>query len=239
VEGYVIVLGIDTSTNHTSVAVGTEHGLIAAVQFAGPRRQDDVVPAIERMLEWSGTGLANVGGVAVGLGPGLYTGLRVGIEVGKSLAQVLGVPIVGIASLDVLAYAVRTTRRRIAAVLDARRGEVFFAFYRSVPGGVVRSGDHRVERPEVLAAELVASREEVLLVGNGAILYRRELEEPGSRVAFAPMALAHPWAAVLVEVAAPRFIREQTDRLNAVVPLYLRKTDAEIAWDQRARGASS
>jgi tRNA threonylcarbamoyladenosine biosynthesis protein TsaB len=235
----VIVLGIDTSTSHTSVAIGTEQSILAATQFAGPRRQDDLVPAVERLLEWTAVGLPNVGGVAVGLGPGLYTGLRAGIQVGKSLAHVLGVPIVGIPSLDVLAYGARITRRRIAAVLDARRGEVFFAFYRSVPGGVVRDGEHRVDRPAALAAELVASAEEVLLVGNGAILYRQELEEPGPRVAFAPAALAHPWASALVEIAAPRFIREETDRPNSVVPLYLRKTDAEIAWDQRARGPSA
>jgi tRNA threonylcarbamoyladenosine biosynthesis protein TsaB len=233
----VNVLGIDTSTTQTSVAVGTEQGLVAAVQFTGPRRQDDVVPAIHRMFEWAGLDLGALGGIAVGLGPGLYTGLRVGIQVGKSLAQALRLPIVGISSLDVLAFAVRTTRRRVAAVLDARRGEVFYAFYRSVPGGVVREGPARVDRPEALAAELEAMREDVLLVGNGAILYRRELEEPGTRAAFAPAALAHPWAAALVEVAVPRFIREETDRLAEIVPQYLRKTDAEIAWDQRARGA--
>jgi tRNA threonylcarbamoyladenosine biosynthesis protein TsaB len=235
----VIVLGIDTSTNHTSVALGTESGPIAATQFAGPRKQDLLVPAIERLLDWSGLELSSVGGVATGLGPGLYTGLRVGIEVAKTLAQVLRLPIVGISSLDVLAFGVRMTRRPIAAVIDARRGEVFFALYRAVPGGVVREGEHRVDRPEALAAELQAGAEDVLLVGNGAILYRQELERPGSRVTFAPAALAHPWASALVELAAPRFIREETDRLHDVVPLYLRKTDAEIAWDQRARDASA
>jgi tRNA threonylcarbamoyladenosine biosynthesis protein TsaB len=240
VEGRgVIVLGIDTSTNHTSVALGGEDGLLAAVQFAGPRRQDHAVSAIHQLLEWTGVELSSLGGVAVGLGPGLYTGLRVGIEVGKTLAQVLRLPIVGIPSLDVLAFGVRTTRRTIVAVLDARRGEVFFAVYRSVPGGVVRQGEYRVDHPRALCAELEARSDEVLLVGNGAILYRRELEEPGSRVAFAPAALANPWAASLVEVTARRFVREDTDRPTDVVPLYLRKTDAEIAWDQRARGASA
>jgi tRNA threonylcarbamoyladenosine biosynthesis protein TsaB len=235
----VIVLGIDTSTNHTSVALGTEHGPLGALQFAGPRRQDHAVSSIQRLLDWTGVELSSVGGVATGLGPGLYTGLRVGIEVAKSLAQVLRVPIVGISSLDVLAFGARITRRRIGAVIDARRGEVFFAFYRSVPGGVVREDEPRVDRPDALAAELEASGEDVLLVGNGAILYRQQLERPGSRVTLAPAALAHPWATALVELAAPRFIREETDRLFDVVPLYLRKTDAEIAWDQRARGAST
>jgi hypothetical protein len=58
-------------------------------------------------------------------------------------------------------------------------------------------------------------------------------------VELAPAWFAHPWAAALVGLAAPRFIREQADRLADLVPLYLRKTDAEITWDQRARGASA
>jgi tRNA A37 threonylcarbamoyladenosine modification protein TsaB len=43
----------------------------------------------------------------------------------------------------------------------------------------------------------------------------------------------------MVELAVPRFIREETDRSFEVLPLYLRKSDAEIAWDQRARGATA
>ena len=234
----MIVLGIDTSTGQTSVALGTNSELVGAMQFAGVRRHDDVAPAVERLLEWTGIELGHVAGVAVGIGPGLFTGLRVGVEAAKTLAQVLRVPIVGVSSLDVLAFAVRTTRRRIGAVLDARRGEVFFAFYRSVHGGVIREGEYRVDRPGALAAELQADPEEVLLVGNGAMLYRRVFEEPG-HVGFAPAALAHPWASALVELSAARFIREETDRPVDVVPLYLRKTDAEIGWDRRARGASA
>ena len=235
----MIVLGIETSTPQTSVAIGTEREILAALALTGKSRQDVVVPALERLLEWSGLELSAVGGVAVGLGPGLFTGLRVGVEAGKALAQVLGVPIVGIPSLDALAFRVRYTPRLIVAVIDARRGEVFFAFYRSVPGGVIREGDHRVAPPSHLAAELEALGEEVLLVGNGAILYRRELEEVGGRLEFAASAQAYPQASALVELAVPRFIREETDRLFDVVPLYLRKSDAEIAWDKRARGASA
>jgi len=177
--------------------------------------------------------------VAVGLGPGLFTGLRVGIEAGKALAQVLHVPIVAIPSLDVLAFGVRYTRRLIAAVIDARRGEVFFAFYRSVPGGVMREGEYHVAPPDHLVAELQAAGEDVLLVGNGAILYRRRFAEVGPGVEFASPALAYPRASSLVELSVPRFLREETDRLFDVVPMYLRKSDAEIAWDQRARGASA
>jgi tRNA threonylcarbamoyladenosine biosynthesis protein TsaB len=233
----MIVLGIDTSTPQTSVAIGNDREILASVSIAGKARQELVTPALQQMIDWSGLDLGRIGGIAVGIGPGLFTGLRVGVETAKTLAQVLNVPIVGITSLDALAFAVRHTSRRIACVIDARRGEVFAAAYRAVPGGVVRETDHLVLKPDHLVAELQAVPGEVLCVGNGAILYRREIEDLGSRVEFASPAVAHPDAAALVELAIPRFTREEHDRLFDVVPLYLRKSDAEIAWDQRTRGA--
>jgi tRNA threonylcarbamoyladenosine biosynthesis protein TsaB len=235
----VIVLGIDTSTEQTSIALGTEHEIIGTTRFAGARKHDDVVPAIERLLAWTGVELSRVGGVAVGIGPGLYTGLRVGVEAAKTLAQVLRVPIVGICSLDVLAFGVQHTSRLVVAVIDARRHEVFYGPYRPIPGGVLRVGEYGVATPAALAAELEVEREEMLLVGNGAILYRQGFEQMDAHVELAPASFAHPWASALVSLAAPRFIREQTDRLADLVPLYLRKTDAEIAWDHRAGGASA
>ena len=232
----MIVLGIETSTPQTSIALGTQTEIVAAARLTGKARHDVVVPALEDLLRWSGLELRQIGGVAVGLGPGLFTGLRVGVETGKSLAQVLGVPIVGIGSLDALAFGVRHAGRLIGAVIDARRGEVFHALYRSVPGGIVRQTDYTVAPPDHLAADLEALREDVLLVGNGAILYRRELEV-GPRVEIGSATTGHPEAAALVELAVPRLLREEYDRLYDVVPLYLRKSDAEIAWDQRHRGA--
>jgi tRNA threonylcarbamoyladenosine biosynthesis protein TsaB len=235
----MIALGIETSTPHSSVALGTEREVLGATEIAGKARQEVVVPALEHLLRLTGVDLDHVGGVAVGIGPGLFTGLRVGVETGKALAQVLRVPIVGIHSLDILAFGARTSPRLIAAVIDARRGEVFSAFYRSVPGGVLRETDFQVGSPDHLAAELEARREEVLMVGDGALLYRRTFEEVGGKVEFAGPAQAYPQATALVELAVPRFIREEFDRLFEVVPLYLRKSDAEIAWDKRAGSASA
>ena len=233
----MIVVGIETSTPRTSVAIGTEREILASVSVAGRSRQESVTPALHQLLAWTGLELGQVGGIAVGIGPGLFTGLRAGVETAKTLAQVLVVPIVGITSLDALAYSVRHTHKRIVSVIDARRGEVFFSWYRAVPGGVLRENEHAVGAPDRLVAELEAMPGEVLAVGDGAMLYRHELEELGSRMEVGTPLTAHPRASALVELAVPRFVREEYDRLFDVVPLYLRKSDAEIAWDQRARGA--
>ena len=149
----MIVVGIETSTPHTSVAIGSERELLGAVSVAGKARQEAVTPALERLCGWTGVELGHVGGVAVGIGPGLFTGLRVGIETAKTLAQVLSIPIVGITSLDALAFSVRHTHKLIVAVIDGRRGEVFFAIYRALPGGVVRGSEYTVATPDHLCAD--------------------------------------------------------------------------------------
>jgi tRNA threonylcarbamoyladenosine biosynthesis protein TsaB len=235
-DALVIVVGIDTSTSQVSVAIGTETATLGRVQITGRARQEIVTPALQQLLAWTGVDLDHVGGFVVGTGPGLFTGLRVGIETAKTLAQVTKAPIIGVPSIDALAYAVRHTARAIAAVIDARRKEVFAALYQPVPGGVMRLTEPVVQAPAALVAELEIHPGEVLAVGEGAILYRDVLQTVGARVEFASPALAHPDAAALVELAVPRFLREEHDQLFDVVPMYLRKSDAEIAWDDRARG---
>lgn len=234
----MLVVAIETSTPQTTVALGTEQGVIASALLSwGKGHSEIVLPALHQLLGWSEIDLQQVGGVAVGLGPGLFTGLRVGISTARALSQVLGVPIVGIGSLDILAFSVRHSRWRIGAVSDAKRGEVFYSFYRQVPGGVARETEYAVGSPSRLAAELAASPEEVLLVGGGALLYRRELADVGTPVEFATISTAFPLAVSLLELALPRFHREDTARPEDVVPYYVRKSDADINWARAARGA--
>src|SRR5437870_3818098 len=220
-----------------------------------------VAETLRHLLDWTGTSVDAVGGVAVGVGPGLFTGMRVGIATAKTLAQTLGVPVVGAASLDLIALSARYCRRLICGTVDAKRGELFFAFYRPVPGGVTRETGFLVGTPADLAAELEARTEDILLVEPAAPGYvhhlkepptwklpppgpphpppRRPLSRPVPRPrpgAFASPGPAHPSAEALVELAVPRLLREDFDRLYDVQPIYIRKADAEIAWDQR-RGA--
>ena len=221
----MLVLGIETSTAVSSVALGTEQGAIASALLGrGKGHEEFVVPGIRFIMEQSEVPMRQLSGVAVGIGPGLFTGMRVGVATAKSMAQALRIPIVGIPSLDLLAYSVRHTSRLICACVDARRGEVFSAFYRQVPGGVQRLSEYVAWRPERLAGEVQGRSQEVLFVGNGALVYRDKLT--AARAEFASYAQAFPTAASLVELALPRFIREDTDPLLELEPLYVRKTDA-------------
>lgn len=233
----MLVLGIETSTPQAGVAIGSEQGLVASATVArGASYNEFLLPSIRFCLDQAGIGFRNIGGIAIGLGPGLFTGMRVGVATGKALAQTLSIPIVGLPSLDTLAYGVRYSNKTICAVLDARRHEVFHAFYRTSPGGIQRMSDHRVERPEQLAAGIASRPEEVLMVGNGAQLYRSVFEDLGSVVEFGTMGHAFPEAAAVVELALHRFFREDFDPLFELKPLYLRRSAKRIQWD-RIRGS--
>ena len=232
----MLVLGIETSTRQTTVAVGTEQGIVAAELLStGAPNHEVVVPTIDHLMRAGGLSLGSLGGIAVSLGPGLFTGMRVGVATAKALAQALGVPIIGMASLDLVAFAVRHSRRTICATLDAGRRELFYAFYRPMPGGVARLSGFEVGSADRLAGDLEALRDEILVVGIGGLVYRRQLEETGNHVEFGSVGVAFPSAASLVELAVPRFQREDFDRLYNVRPIYVRKSDAEIAWDKRRR----
>jgi tRNA threonylcarbamoyladenosine biosynthesis protein TsaB len=232
----MLVLGIETSTPQASVAIGSEQGVVAsALVSRGASTNEFLLPAIRFCLEESGLGFRNLGGVAVGLGPGLHTGMRVGVASAKALAQTLSVPIIGMASLDLVAYEVRYWPRTICAVLDARRNEVFHAFYRASPGGIQRMTDYRVERPERLAVGIDSQPEEVLIVGNGMLLYRDVFEDLDSVAELGTMSDAFPDARALVELALPRMFREDFDSLDRLVPLYLRRSARRIRWDRFVR----
>lgn len=232
----MLVLGIETSSRQTSVAIGSATELVAACQLGRAGGADAVlVPAIERLLAESGLSYRQIGGVAVGLGPGLFTGLRVGVATAKALAQSLVVPLAGFSSLDLLAYRMRYSRRTICTCVDARRKEVFWAFYRPVHGGVQRDTEFRVAAAEHCVNEIEARGEQVLAVGNGPLVYREVFERLGDMCEVAGVPDSAPTAVPLTELAVRRFEREDSDRVADLRPLYVRKSDAEITWERLGR----
>jgi tRNA threonylcarbamoyladenosine biosynthesis protein TsaB len=148
------------------------------------------------------------------------------------MAHALRVPMIGLPSLDLLALPVRFSSRLIVTAIDARRGELFYAFYRQVPGGVQRLSPHQLGTPDDLASELLATGEECLLVGDGAHRYA-EAFEGITKVELTDLGLAYPSAASLVQLAHAQALREQYVKPWEISPLYLRKPDAEINWSTR------
>ena len=229
----MLILGVTTATQQVGCAIGGHEGVLASAHSArGKRHAETLVPSIDFVRRQARVELSEMSVIAVDIGPGLFTGLRVGIAAAKAMAHALRVPMIGISSLDLLAWPVRHTTREIVAVVDARRGEVFHARYRPTPGGVQRIAGPEVSTPTELRAELQASDTEYLLVGDGALRHADQWDDM-VRVEVAEQYLAHPNAASLVQLAHARAIREDFVQPWQLEPLYLRQPDAEINWSTR------
>lgn len=228
----MLILGIETATERVSVAIGGHEGVIGLFEVTkGRRHVETLVPAIDFTLRQAGIELDEVSLVAVDVGPGLFTGMRVGLAAAKATAQALRVPMIGISSLDLLAFPNRHTDRVIVPVIDARKGEVFYAMYRSVPGGVQQVAEPAVGPVEELVADLLARSQEVLLVGDGAVRYLDEILD-GYHCELGGD--AHPSAGPLVQLAHARALREDWVNPRDIEPIYLRAPDARINWATRA-----
>ena len=238
----VITLGIETATQVVSVALGGDDGILGIVEIiSGRRHAETLTPAIEFVCRHARITVADIGAIGVDVGPGLFTGMRVGIASAKAMAQALHVPLVGVCSLDLLAHPMRHSPKVIASVIDARKGEVFYAFYLSSTDGVRRVSHPRACSIDDFNADVLARGQDVLAVGDGAHRYRDELEHS---IEIAD--LMHPSAGPLVQLARTQALRgdtvEQSDcgqlgagsaNPDAVQPMYLRAPDAQINWTTR------
>jgi tRNA threonylcarbamoyladenosine biosynthesis protein TsaB len=229
----MLILGIESATAQVGCAIGGHEGVLASAHSSRAKRHAEILtPQIDFVRKQARVELREISVVAVDIGPGLFTGLRVGIASGMALAHALGVPMIGVVSLDLLAFPVRFSNRLIVAAIDARRGEIFHAFYRAVPGGVQRMSEYSVGTPDDLASEILARGEECLMVGDGALRYR-EAYEGLRKVEIADHGFAYPSASALVQLAHAQALREEFVKPWEIKPLYLRKPDVDINWQTR------
>jgi tRNA threonylcarbamoyladenosine biosynthesis protein TsaB len=235
------MVAIETATETVGVAVRTPAGVQAELTLTGRRRHvETLTPALEHLLAQVDLVPADVGVVAVDIGPGLFTGLRVGIAAAKGLAQSLGIGVVGATSLDILTAgaAAAGLRGLVLACVDARRGEVFAAVHE-----VGLPGAHPARRlaaglfaPEDLAAALGAfAGAPVHAVGDGALRYAGALGAvPGVDAAIP--GLGFPPPAALLHLAQVRLATgEPPVEPGAVVPLYMREADAKSNFARAVR----
>jgi tRNA threonylcarbamoyladenosine biosynthesis protein TsaB len=227
----MLILGIETATEQVGVAIGGHEGVIATFEVTRGRRHAEILtPAIEFVCRQADIDLSEIGCIAVDVGPGLFTGMRVGLASGKALAQALRIPMIGITSLDLLAFPCRHTDKVVVPVIDARKGEVFWAMYRTVPGGIQQVSAPTVGPVDELVGDLLARSQDVLCVGDGAERYRDEIID-GYRCEIA--APVHPPVGALVQLAHSRALREEWMRPGEIEPVYLRAPDALINWSVR------
>ncbi len=237
----MLVLGIDTSARTGSVALCDRASLIGEFTLGMERQHSErLMPALDSLLAVSGVGMEDVELIAVARGPGPFTGLRVGITTAKALAYGLGLPAVGVPTLDAIAYGHHHSARDLCVLLDARKQEVYAARYEAVPGPVLETplrwlrcvGAHRCTPVHDVLGEI---ERPTLFVGDGAAAYRCAIAETlGDLASFGDeeAGVCRAWA---VATLGDRLHRDQPTTAAQSVdlsPLYLRRPEAEVKLGQ-------
>jgi tRNA threonylcarbamoyladenosine biosynthesis protein TsaB len=230
------LLAVETSTLMGSVAVvDGERTLCELTLRVEETHSSQLMPAIDYVLKTLGLGPRQLDGFAIALGPGSFTGLRIGMSTVKGLATATSKPIVGVPTLEAMAWDFPFCPHLICPLIDARMKEVYAAWFRAKEGAVLRQSEDLVLPPSVL---LEGVKEETLFFGSGAQRYREEIREAmGDLARFASPEIMGARASIIGMLAAQKMDRNEISDTNSLEPLYIRESQAHIK--ARARSADS
>ncbi len=228
-----MILGIESSTRTTSVALYGESGLLAEYTYGFQRtHSEQLLPAIQTLLQDAGVEGRELQGVAVSVGPGSFTGVRVAVCTAKGIASAWRVPVIPVSSLAGLAHRFSGAKGRICALLDARKGEVYAGLFLAKNGVIHSVAPERVLAPGTLCEEIC---DETLFVGEGALRYQDLILErlPSLAVIARGTVLHYLSAASIAEIGYRLLSEGRTLDPAALIPNYIRRSEAEIQWKNK------
>lgn len=233
------ILALDSSGLVASAAVVEDENLLAeyTVNYKKTHSQT-LLPMLETITKMIELDLHSIDAIAVAAGPGSFTGLRIGSATAKGLGLALDKPLISVPTVDALAYNLYGTDRLICPMMDARRSQVYTGIY-EFAGEELKSllPQTPMEVPR-LAERLNALQREVLLLGDGAAVYKEEMEEL--------LTVPHAWVpahlnkqrAAAVAVLGLQYLREgKTETAAEHQPIYLRLSQAEQEREKKAPSA--
>ncbi len=227
------ILGIDTSTSCASIGLIDDGTVIAEYLLDVPvTHSERLLNSIDHVLKQGGCSIEEMEGWAISLGPGSFTGLRIGVSTIKGLAFATQKPVAGIPTLDVLASNVSPTPYVICPILDARKGEVYSAFYRYEEEiSQKRISAYQAVSPEYLVKKI---GEKTIFLGNGVKTYGDYLRNAIPAFAtFVPDSLNRPHGSTVARLGLERLRKNEVLDLSTFTPFYIRASEAEIKWKEK------
>ena len=216
-----MLLAIDTSTRYAGVALVNEDRVVASHAWhATFNHTAELMPAVVNILERGGRTAADLGGVAVALGPGGFSALRVGISAAKGLALAAKKPIIGVGSLDLEAHSHLGSGAPVCALLEAGREECATALFG--PDGTRLREDRVCNAGELLAEVESEITGPTIFCGEGVTAWRDQIEHKfgGKAQIVRSVPAARVWA--LAVIGLEKLAARETDDLTTLQPEYLR-----------------
>ncbi|MGI6119316.1 MAG: tRNA (adenosine(37)-N6)-threonylcarbamoyltransferase complex dimerization subunit type 1 TsaB [Desulfosporosinus sp.] len=228
-------LTIDTTTKVTALSLAEDGSLIAeSFLHTAKTHSERLIPTLDQLLKAAACSLPELGMIGVVRGPGSFTGIRVGIATAQGLAQVLKLPLIGVLSLEALAWAGLGRTEDIVPILDARKNEWYTARYRWQKGQ---------EQAECLTLPQAAHTDRWLeylktldcplcFVGDAAAKYQSRIETVlGEKAIILPEYISLPRGAYAARAIWQRW--QETGVGELIEPFYIRFSEAEVNWAKK------
>ncbi len=231
------LLSIETSTRSGGVALFRDGVLTRILRFEETNPASELlIPGIADILEREALGPEHLDAIAVSMGPGSFTGLRVGLTAAKTLAIRLQIPVMGVSSLHALALNAGSKQKPVGAVLDARKGQIYAAFFNTA-GATTRLSDDSVMSIESFLAS--SPSREIFLVGDGIGPYLDRIKCCDMDVETAAKECWFPTPESVGKLALDNHaVLYSGESLHQMIPVYLRRSEAEENWDRKFGSAA-
>lgn len=230
------LLAVDTATESCGVAVITDGCVQAELSLNhGGTHTKFILAAVDTVLNLMEAALTDIDAFAVTKGPGSFTGLRIGISTIKGMAFATGKPIIGVSSLKVLAHQAGGDSPLVCPIIDARRNEFYWCVYRRKGGDLISLSGEQVGPVDRLADQITDT---CMFIGNAVPRCATQLPQLVKyKVQWAPAGDNVIRPAVLAQLAWQRFQKGIVDDAQTLVPVYIRKSDAEMKHKDQRLGA--
>lgn len=221
----MLVLSIDTSTKIGSVTLyDSEIGILGEINlYVKTNHSNVIMPLIDNLLKITNKKIEDIDKIGVVIGPGSFTGIRIGVAIAKGLCYGTDKKIVGINSLDLLAYNCEKTESLIVSMIDARKERVYYSMYRYEGNTLVRVSEYRDDE----IREILGSIQEksIIFVGDGAIANKELIEKliTDKDIKIVSKANSIQRGGVLAELSS----KKEEDDLYLLEPYYISKSQAE------------
>lgn len=225
------ILGIDTSGVAASAAI-VEDGKLLSEEVLNHKltHSQTIMPLVDEVIKKTETDIKTIDYIACSQGPGSFTGLRIGVATAKGLALGLNKKIIPVPTLDVLAYNIFGTENIVCPIMDARRSQVYSAFYTWEKGKLKRLGDYCAESIDFIIEKAKEFDKEVIFLGDGVPVHRAKLEQNENFI-IAPASLSIQRASSLACAAVAN--EDKAVNGNDFEVMYLRKSQAEREREER------
>ena len=225
------IFAVDTSSNVASAAVCDGDRLICEISVNNKlTHSETLMPIIEEVFRRSELTPEDIDLFAVSDGPGSFTGLRIGVTTVKSLAHAADKQVAGVNTLEAMCFNIPFCPYIISPIMDARRGEVYNAFYRFENGSLKEICPPRALPLSECIAELKEMSEKVVFLGDGVPVHKDEIKNTlGELAYFAPQNVNMQKASGVIEAAK----HKKAQKYYELVPEYLRKSQAEREYEER------